>query len=99
MQTLPIDAVPNQIFRATLGGQYCTINLRTLAAGLFMDVLVNGSPIIQARRCLNQARVVREAYLGFIGDFIFMDTQGSSDPVYPGLGTRYVLVYLEASDL
>lgn len=99
MYELPIDAVPNQTFRATLGGQYCTINLRTLGGELFADVLVNAVPIIQNRRCLNQARIVREAYLGFIGDLMFTDSQGSDDPVYTGLGARFLLVYLEASDL
>jgi hypothetical protein len=43
--------------------------------------------------------MVRETYLGFIGDLSFTDTQGTSDPVYTGLGSRFVLLYLEASDL
>jgi hypothetical protein len=99
MQALPIIAAPNQTFRATLGGQYCTINLRTLGGNLFADVLVNSAPIILNRLCLNQTRIVREAYLGFMGDFVFVDTQGSDDPVYTGLGTRFLLIYLAASDL
>ena len=38
-------------------------------------------------------------YLGFVGDLMFADTQGASDSSYDGLGTRYLLVYLEVSDL
>ena len=39
------------------------------------------------------------SYLGFVGDLMFSDTQGTSDPSSPGLGTRYLLMYIEASDL
>ena len=43
--------------------------------------------------CLNLVGLVRSAYLGFIGQLAFFDTQGTSDPDYSGLGTRYQLVY------
>ena len=44
-------------------------------------------------------RIVRDLYLGFVGDFIWFDTQGSSDPIYMGLGSRFILVYLAPADL
>lgn len=43
--------------------------------------------------------IVRSAYLGFIGDLAFIDTQGTSDPIYAGLGTRFQLVYLFPVDV
>ena len=49
--------------------------------------------------CEDRNRIVRDLYLGFVGDLCFMDTQGTTDPVSPGLGLRYVLVYLDAFDL
>jgi hypothetical protein len=49
--------------------------------------------------CLNLVRIVRSLYLGFSGDLCFLDTQGSTDPVYTGLGTRYQFLYLEKQDL
>jgi hypothetical protein len=30
---------------------------------------------------------------------VFFDTQGRSDPVYAGLGTRWVLLYLDSADV
>jgi hypothetical protein len=42
---------------------------------------------------------VRSLWLGFSGDLMFSDTQGSSDPSSPGLGTRYLLFYLTSDDL
>jgi hypothetical protein len=91
--------LPNQQLQAALGGQAVTLNLYQLAYGLFCDVLVNGSAIITGVICLNLTRIVRNAYLGFSGDFVFYDTQGTDDPIYTGIGSRFQLVYLEASDL
>ena len=99
MLAIPLLAVPSQTANILLGGQNCTLNVYTLSTGLFMDVLVNGLPIITGVLCVNQVRVVRDAYLGFVGDLAFSDTQGSNDPDYTGLDSRYALVYLEASDL
>lgn len=99
MLSIPLTAVPSQTLNAVLGTQSCTINVYTLTTGLFIDVFVSGLPIIAGVLCLNQARIVRDKYLGFIGDLAFTDTQGTGDPDYTGLGSRYVLVYLEASDL
>ena len=99
MQQIPLNATPSQKLNITLGGQYCTIQLRTLSTGLFLDLLVNDLPIVQCVQCVNQSLIVREAYLGFIGDLAFKDTQGDSDPDYTGLDGRFILLYLEASDL
>jgi hypothetical protein len=43
--------------------------------------------------------IVRNTYLGFVGDIAFLDTQGQDDPVYTGLGSRFILVYFYPSDL
>jgi hypothetical protein len=67
-----------------------------------MDVYVNNVLILAGVICQNVNRIIRDAYFGFLGDFTFFDTQGGvtgSDPSYPGLGTRYVLLYLEVADL
>ena len=43
--------------------------------------------------CLNNVGLVRESYLGFIGQLVFVDIQGTDDPYYTGLGLRYLLTY------
>lgn len=45
-----------------------------------------------------------QGYLGFQGDFLFIDTQASptqpaQDPQYTGLGSRWQLLYLSPTDL
>jgi len=99
MLSIPLTPVPSQTLNSVLSGQNCTLNIYTLSTGLFMDVLINGISIVSGVLCVNRSRIVRNAYLGFIGDLVFTDTQGTNDPDYTGLGTRYALIYLEASDL
>lgn len=100
MQIIPLQDVPSQTLRATLGGQSCTVNVYCKDAyGTFFDLLVSDVLVVGGVACQNLNRLVRSAYLKFVGDFCFLDQQGSSDPTTPGLGTRFLLVYLEAADL
>lgn len=99
MQTIPLKQVPNQTIRTTLGGQSCQINIYTLSVGIYLDLLVNGAAILTGAICEDRNLIVREAYLGFVGDLAFMDTQGTEDPQYTGLGERWVLLYLSPADL
>jgi hypothetical protein len=66
---------------------------------LYADLYVNNAPVVNGVVCQNLNRVVRDDYLGFIGDLMFQDTQGTSDPLSPGLGTRFLFCYLEANDV
>lgn len=99
MLEVPIQAVPSQTLAVVLANQPCRINIYSRRQGLFVDLYVNNLPIVTGVIALDANRLVRDAYLGFIGDLAFYDTLGSDDPAYTGLGSRYVLLYLEASDL
>lgn len=99
MQIVPLQPVPKQYLQVQLDGQNTQINLYTTIGGLFMDVLVDDVAIISGVICQNLNPIVQNGYLGFSGDLAFMDMQGSSDPEYTGLGSRYLLAYLSASEL
>lgn len=101
MQIVPTRDVPNQNLQIQLAEQPCSLNVYQLAYGLFVDVYINGvaEPIIAGVLAHNLDRIVRSVYLGFSGDLVFIDMQGSQDPIYTGLGTRYLLVYLDEADL
>lgn len=100
MLQMPLAAVPSQTFSIVLAGQNCQLAVYQKSTGLYMDLVVNGTPVTTCVRCVEGARLLLDRkYLGFIGDFGFIDTQGNSDPVYTGLGSRWQLLYLEASDL
>lgn len=119
MQIVPLAPNPNQTLQIVLAGQNCSIELRTLDGYAVTDNVdfsdtqpylafsldVAGVSITRTQNCLNLKRLlINRQYLGFVGDFMFVDTQpdpvtGFADPQFEGLGTRWQLVYLEASDL
>ena len=99
MLTIPLQAVPNQTVTVTLSDQVTQLNVYQTYEGLFIDVLVENVLIVGGVICENQNRIVRSDYLGLSGDLAFVDTQGSDDPVYTGLGTRFFLTYLTAAEL
>lgn len=93
IQFVPISPVPAQSFTIQLGNQSCDISIYQKNTGLFFDMVVNNDPCVNSVICLNLVGLVREAYYGFIGQLAFIDTKGTSDPEYTGLGNRYQLVY------
>lgn len=99
MKVVPIKAVPSQVLTTVLGGQNCRIAVYQKSTGLFLDLSVDNAPVVTAAICRDRVNLVRQAYLGFSGGLVFCDTQGVSDPTYDGLGTRYLLTYLETTDL
>lgn len=113
MQEIPTNPVPSQTLQGVFGGQNCVISIYTrdgysmddVTLGtpskiLLFDLTVNGVVITTAALCLNVKRLlINRQYMGVIGDFMFVDTQGDNDPQYAGLGSRYQLLYVEQSDL
>ncbi len=93
MQIIPLTAVASQQLSASLGGQSCAIALYQKSTGLFFDLTVEGVPLVTAMLCMNGVGLVQQPYLGFVGQLAFIDTQGSNDPDYTALGTRFVLTY------
>ena len=99
MRTIPLIPVASQTLAVALALQPAQINVYQKRFGMFLDLYVNNELIIGGVICQNSIRIIRNAYLGFIGDLVFFDNEGNSDPYYTGLGTRYSLIYLELADL
>jgi len=117
MQVVPLAAVPSQNFAINLAGQAVAISLYLLGAGaaaaLYMDLLLNGSPVFSARavrsfgglpNTVARFMLADKHYLGFLGDLLFIDTQASptvptADPLPSGLGARWRLLYFSEADL
>lgn len=108
-QIIPLQAAPSQgPIQAVLNGQSCQLNVWQKGDGasakMYLDLMCNGNWIQQGRLCLNNVLIVRHAYLGFVGDLTFIDTQGLTNPVYTGFNpnqqlARYLLLYLFPSEL
>jgi hypothetical protein len=61
---------------------------------LYCDLAIDNNPIFYGQPCKNAWAVKPSSYFGFVGNLTFLDMQGSSDPFYSGLGSRFVLCYL-----
>ena len=99
MLVVPLQPVPNQTLQVQLGNQPVVLDVRQTLYGLSMDVYVGAELVVGGVLCQNLNRIVRYAYLGFVGDLAFADLQGSDDPVYTGFGARFVLLYFEEGEL
>jgi hypothetical protein len=99
MLIVPVQTLPSQTVQVQIGQQAVQLNIYQQTFMLAMDVYVNGVLIVGGVICQNLNRIIRSLYLGFNGDFAFFDTQGTTDPVYTGLGSRYLLGYFDADEL
>lgn len=105
MLIIPLSAVPSQICRVGLPTQQATIAVYQKHSGLFLDLSVNDAPILTGVICLDRVYIVRDVYLGFDGDLVFVDTGGIAnpalreDPDYTGLGGRFMLAWVSQGDI
>jgi hypothetical protein len=90
---IPVPALPNQTFNVQLDGQTAQITLRTTDYGVFADVVYAGVAVANARLCVDRVDLNRARYLGMPQALFFADTLGTTDPVYTGFNTRYLLIY------
>lgn len=99
MLQIPIQDVPSQTLNVNLANQAVTLKIYQKSTGLFVDVYVSGALVAAGALAREAVPLVREAYRGLVGDLVFFDTQeGGLDPQLGGLGTRWVLNYLEAGE-
>lgn len=93
--TVPIIDAPSQKLTVNLGGQNADIALTMRLGNIYADVFSDGREVVSGRLCLNQEPIVREAFRPFAGELYFEDLQGNEDPVYGGLGSRFLLRWIE----
>lgn len=62
---------------------------------LYCDLSINGSVIWTGQVCINLTPICDYPSLGFQGTLRFQDTITNVDPMTPGLGTQFVLWYLD----
>jgi hypothetical protein len=93
VKTIPLSATPSQSFEVQLAPtRLAKITIRTIGVQLYFTL----EGVVTNRICRDRQRLLVDAqYHEFGGDFAFVDTQGAEDPVWTGLGSRFLLVYLD----
>jgi hypothetical protein len=92
-QVIQLPALPIQQFSTTLDNQTAQFTLTTTDVGLFADIVYNGNSIAAGRLCLDRTNLNGSPYTGLPKGLFFVDLLGTTDPVYAGFGTRYLLLY------
>ena len=98
MLEIPIQPVPSQLVKAVLASQNCQISIYQKAQGVFVDLNSNGSDIEIATLAHDIVALNSRVYSSFIGNLLFLDSQGNDDPTYTGFGIRFHLLYLTAAE-
>jgi hypothetical protein len=98
MQQIPLQPIPSQSTKVVLGGQNCQILVYQKPQGVFVDINADGVDISVGTIARDAVPLVSREYAGFSGNLLFIDSQGSADPSYDGLGDRFALVYLTAEE-
>lgn len=94
-----IQPTPNQTMAIALARQTAQIALRQNGPDLYFELTSNRVSIVRTRICRDRQRILLDMrYRGFIGDFAFVDTRGTDDPQWYGLGSRFQLFYLAAGE-
>ena len=97
---IPLAAVASQRLSVVLANQNCQIALYQKTDAMYLDLAIDGDPILTTKICRNRIRLLLGAeYRGFIGDLVFMDVIGDQQPEYTELNTRYLLLYLTNAEL
>lgn len=98
MQQIPLQSIPSQIVRCVLDGQNVQLFLYQKDQGLFVDVQSSGVTVVSGVIALDITPFVCIQYRGFLGNLMFVDTQGNEDPNFLGLSERFALVYLSEDE-
>lgn len=92
-QVIPVQPLAIQSFSCVLDGQQTQFTITSTDRGVFADVVYNGVSVIAGRLCEDRTDINPARYNGLTQGLFFADQQGTSDPVYTGFGTRYLLLY------
>jgi hypothetical protein len=88
LMNIPLQPIPNQSVSFTLNDESYTVEVNTLRENIYISVFRAGGYVLRNRALRSYAPV------GF--GLQLADTLGTDDPVYTGLGTRWLLMGLQA---
>lgn len=87
LMNIPLQPIPNQSVSFPLNGATYTIEVDTLLENIYISVIQGGQYVLRNRALRAYAPV------GF--GLQLADTLGTDDPVYTGLGSRWLLMGLQ----
>ena len=98
MIKIPLQSIPSQKLRIVLSGQNLTLRFFYRFGAMYADVYVGGTAVALGSICRNRTAIVENAGDKLSGNLFFIDMLGDTDPNYEQFGSRYVLMYVSASE-
>lgn len=102
MLQIPITESANQEFSVDIAGRNVRFNLRyqDIGAGWFVDVSIDGVPVLAGSRVNSGARVLGSLALDFEGDFVPIPKgQTAGELLRDSWNNTHVLLYLTDAEL
>ena len=87
---IPLNPIPNQRVSFTANGATHVVEINTRLSEMFISVWRRGEPVLRNRAL--------RAFAPIGYGIVLVDTEGVADPVYTGLGSRWLLLINEWSD-
>jgi hypothetical protein len=88
LMNIPLQPIPNQSVSFVLNDESYTIDVETRLENIYISIFRAGAYVLRNRALRAYAPV------GF--DLQLADTLGTDDPEYTGLGSRWLLMGLQA---
>lgn len=90
---IPLQVTANQELLIILERQNCSIRLIQRNKKMYLSLWIDENEVWSGFICHDRLPLAQSRTYDFYGNLVFVDLEGSSDPVYTGLGTRWKLFY------
>jgi hypothetical protein len=99
MDTIDLQAIPNQSVNFVEDGQQYNLSFRAIGDTMYVDIAMNGATIVTAIPCIANEPLIPYQYLeGDGGNFLFVTASGDN-PQYDNFGSNDILMYVSAAEL
>lgn len=91
---IPLSKIPNQIVAVDLEEKHCVFEFITRGDKMYANkITIDDEVKARGIACLNRNNLFNFFSSGLSGELYFFDMNGSQEPKYYGLNSRWLLLY------
>lgn len=98
MRLVPLLAVPNQTFSATINGVLWELTIKVARGTMLADVRRDGVDLVVGQRIVAESPILPYRYLSHQGNFAILTRDGEL-PWWEEFGRSQSLIYLEPAEV